>query len=321
MNTAKTAIITTQGVLMRGSIYYQTSLLAKAIFSESAVKAAKLEPYSVDYLKVSSFKTMETYRRVWNNLGLHVKAEYGIKDFECITSEHIESYMLQKIDISPSRQYMEKISSALGKLEVAIMRFRDGIYDHYVEYNFDIRKEVLKKIRKEELVYDGYHDRAYLEPLTIIEQLQDPKHKLAASMQHESGARFEGIGLIKTSQKLEKDIDPVTKKPIYKLETQEKGGKRGFIYLTEALYKELKGYLQRDGVFKIDYQQYAKAIRDACKLLGIDAEGTHGFRWAFAQSRIWEYQEYGYSYLEALQGVSTEMKHNRINISLHYIGY
>ena len=305
---------------MRGSIYYQTSLLAKAIFEEGATKEAKTEPYSVDYKKVSSFETMETYRRIWNNLGIYLKVEYGIKDFEHITSEHIESYMLQKIDISPSRQYMEKISSALGKLELAIERFRDGIYDQYVEYDFDIRKEVLKKIRQEELVYDGYHDRAYRQPLAIIEQLQDPKHKLAASMELESGARFEGVGLIKASQKIEKDIDPVTKKPIYKLETQEKGGKRGFIYLTEALYRELEGYLQRDGVFKIDYQQYAKAIREACKLLGIDAEGTHGFRWAFAQRRIVEYQEHGYSYLEALQGVSIEMKHNRITISEHYLG-
>ncbi len=305
---------------MRGSIYYQTSLLAKAIFEEGATKEAKTEPYSVDYQKVSSFETMETYRRIWNNLGLFVKEEYGIKDFECITPQYIESYMMQKIDISPSKQYMEKISSALGKLALAIMHFRNDITRDFVEYDFDVRKRVLSHIRDEGLVYDGYHDRAYSAPLAIIKQLKDKKHRLAASMQLHSGARFEGVGLIKKSQKIKKGIDPVTKKEVYMLETKEKGGKVGFIYLSPKLYAELMVYLQADGFFKIDYQQYAKAIRDACKVLGIKGEGTHGFRWAFAQRRIVEYQEHGYSYLEALQGVSIEMKHNRINISEHYLG-
>ena len=229
--------------------------------------------------------------------------------------------MMQKIDISPSRQYLEKISSALGKLELAIKHFRNDIYSDYVEYNFDIRKQVLKQVRDEGLVCDGYHNRVYREPLHIVEQLQDPKHRLAGMMQLESGARFEGIGLIKKTQKLEKGIDPVSKRDIYKLETKEKGGKVGFIYLTLRSYTLLKAYLDAEGPFEIDYQQYAKAIRKACVDLGIEPEGSHGFRWTFAQRRIVEYQEYGFSYLEALQGVSTEMKHNRIKISEHYIGY
>jgi len=305
---------------MRGSIYYQTSLLAKAVFSEGATKEAKTNPDSVEFNMVSSFTTMETYRRLWNNLGLYVKEEFGIRDFERISSAHIESYMLQKADISPSKQYLEKISSALGKLAVAIEMFRHAIGRPYLEYDFSVRQKVLDAYREQELVYDGYHDRAYEAPEVLIDCLKEGKHKLAAKMQNCSGARFEGIGLIKRSQKVERGVDSVTNREVYLLETKEKGGKVGSISLSPELYSELQYYLLKEGEFRIDYQQYARAIRTTCTTLNINPEGSHGFRWSFAQRRICEYQEYGYSYLEALQGVSYEMKHNRIKISEHYIG-
>jgi len=46
MKTAKTATMYTNGRnVMRGSIFYQTSLLAKAIFEEGATKKAKTDQY------------------------------------------------------------------------------------------------------------------------------------------------------------------------------------------------------------------------------------------------------------------------------------
>jgi len=305
---------------MRGSVYYQTSLLAKAVFSEGTKKEDRINPDYVSYGKVASFKTMETYRRIWNNFGLYLRDEFNVKDFELVTSEHIESYMLQKIDISPSQQYMEKISSALGKLEHAIRLFRHSVGKIYREYDFSIRQTILDKLRKEASVYDGYHNRVYDVPADIISLMEDEKHKLAAKMQLQSGARFEGVGLISKKQRIKKEIDPVTKQQVYMLETKEKGGKVGFISLTPELYEELQSYLEKEDVFKVDYQVYARDIRNSCKKLGVRPEGTHGFRWSFAQRRIREYQEYGSSYLQALQGVSIEMKHNRITISEHYLG-
>lgn len=239
---------------MRGSIYYQTSLLAKAVFSEGATKQAKTHPDSVEFNMVSSYTTMETYRRIWNNFGLYVKEEFGVRDFERITPEYVESYMLQKADISPSKQYLEKISSALGKLAVALEMFQSTIDRPYTEYDFSVRQKVLDRFRKDGLVYGGYHDRAYRSPSEIIELLPDPKHRLAAKIQVYSGTRFEGIGVIKRSQRLEQGTDPVTKREVYLLETKEKGGKVGFIYMSPALYSELQYFLLTDGFFKIDYQ-------------------------------------------------------------------
>ena len=50
-------------------------------------------------------------------------------------------------------------------------------------------------------------------------------------------------------------------------------------------------------------------------------EYLHGFRWTFAQNRVREYQNNGYTYEQALQGVSWEMKHYRASITEHYLGY
>ncbi|NOQ32101.1 MAG: hypothetical protein GQ570_13370 [Helicobacteraceae bacterium] len=50
------------------------------------------------------------------------------------------------------------------------------------------------------------------------------------------------------------------------------------------------------------------------------AEGSHGFRWNFAKNRMMEYSQAKYSYDNSLLGVSTEMKHNRANITEHYLG-
>ncbi len=305
---------------MRGSIFYQTSLLAKCVFKEGLKKGDRVDRGSLDHNKVASFETMETYRSVWNNLGIYTKEEFGIKDFEQLSAEHIESYMLQKIDIAPSKQYMEKISSAIGKLSYALYVFRAEIDKNWKSYDFSIRQTVLNKIRTDGLVYDGYHNRVYQLPEQIIENLSGFEHKLAAKIQLTSGARYEGVGLIKKGQIKKQSVDPVTGKEIYLIETKEKGGKVGMIYLSPALHSELTDYIDKYGVFKIDYQQYSKDIRDTCKQLGVKPEGSHGFRWTFARRRIREYQANGYSYDEALLGVSNEMKHNRKDISEHYIG-
>ena len=303
---------------MRGSIYYQTGQLTKVIFEEGAKKHDKNCDLSESYQKVSSFTTMETYRRTWNNFGIFLRDEYDIKNFEKVTSEHIEGYMLSKVDALKSKQYLEKISSALGKLGIALELFNQKVKGKYVSFDFSIRQEVLNHIRSEELVYDGYHNRAYQEPTVIIENLTSKKHQLAAQIQLCSGCRFEGIGFMRKSQLKGLSFDTVTKSDVWIVETKEKGGKVGEIYLTHELYLELQEYILVDGFFKIDYQEYAKDIRSTCKFLDIKPEGTHAFRWCFAQNRIKEYQVNSYTYDQALLGVSQEMKHNRISISEHY---
>ncbi|MFA6188329.1 MAG: hypothetical protein WC680_03520 [Sulfuricurvum sp.] len=305
---------------MRGSIYYQTAKLTKVIFVEGAKKEERVDPTHTNFQCVASFKTMETYRGVWNNFGHYLKEHWGIKDFEQIDSEHIHAYMAYKIEYYPMKQYLEKLSSALGKLETALVRYTTIKYGEPREYNFGIRQQSLNNAKILKQVANGYHNRVYENPYALINSMKNPLYSTGASIQLQGGARAEGICLIKAEQLHGCRIDNITGKEVWVIETKEKGGKVGDIFVNIETYQQIETIIKRDGKFKINYKAYADDIRNTCFKLGIICESSHGLRWTYAQRRVREYQKSGYSYEEALQGVSIEMKHYRASITEHYLG-
>lgn len=305
---------------MRGSIYYQTAELTKVIFIEGAKKEDRVDPAHPNFECLASFKTMETYRGVWNNFGHYLKEHWRIKDFEQIDSEHVQSYMAYKIEYYPTKQYLEKISAALGKLEVALTNYTAYKYGEPRDYDFNIRQQTLDNARALKQVANGYHNRVYKNPYVLIESMKNPLHSTGASMQLQGGARAEGICLIKAEQLHGYRNDHITGKEVWVIETKEKGGKVGDIYIDIKTYQQIEAIIKKDGKFKINYKAYTEEIRNVCKRIGITCESSHGFRWTYAQRRVREYQRAGYSYEEALQGVSWEMKHFRSSVTEHYLG-
>lgn len=305
---------------MRGSIYYQTADLTKVIFVEGAKKEERVDPIHPNFQCVASFKTMETYRSVWNNFGFYIKQYWSIKDFEEITGEHVEAYMLFKLEDYPSRSYLSKISSALGKLEVALKRYTLKKYGEPRHYDFQMRQLHLTMAKSLNWVYDGYRNRVYTNPYALIASMTNPLHTIGASIQLQGGARAEGICLIKAEQLHGYKIDNISGKEVGVIETKEKGGKIGDILVNIETYQQIEAIIKRDGKFKINYKAYAEEIRKVCNDHGVPCESSHAFRWTYAQRRVREYQKAGYSYEEALQGVSWEMKHFRSSITEHYLG-
>lgn len=305
---------------MRGSVYYQTGQLAKAIFVEGAKKYEKVDPAHPYYQCVSSYTTMKTYRDVWNNLGNYLKEHWKLKDFEKINEEHIDAYISYKIEYYPSKQYLEKITSALGKLEVALIRLTKNLYGESKHYDFSIRHNKLHYARVQKLLANGYHNRTYNDPKLIIKNLSDPMHQIAAQIQLFGGARSEGVTLIKTDQLNGIKVDPITDELVGILTTKEKGGKEGDVMVDLDTYEWLEDFFIQNDKFRIKYQEYANDIRQACLSLGLTPHGSHGFRWTFSQNRVRIYQDHGYTYEQALQGVSWEMKHFRASITEHYLG-
>lgn len=305
---------------MRGSVYYQTSMLAKIIFEAGAKKEEKIDATHSNYQKVSSYKTMETYRNIWNNFLNYLKEHWNIKDCEKISSEHIEAYMEYKIDYYPSAQYIQKISAALGKLEIALKMFTKSTYGTEKNYNFSIRQDILNESRDLKLVVNNYHNRAYKHPEALIDNMLDATHKLAANIQYEGGARIEGVALIKHAQLCGMELDSITNMQKGVIFTKEKGGKEGNIFVSVQTYNALVEYLSDNVPFKINRQKYYDDIKQACLKSKENSEGSHGLRWNFAKNRMMEYAQAGYSYENSLLGVSSEMKHNRASITEHYLG-
>ena len=304
---------------MRGSVYYQSSQLVKQIFEEGAKKENRINPNHEHYQMVASYKTMESYRNIWNNFFNYLKEHWNVRDFEKIKPQHVASYMDYKIEYYPSKQYLEKISAALGKLEIALKLFSKNIHGIQKDYDFSIRQTILDNARDLKQVANNYHNRAYSNPELLISNLQNTLHKLAAAIQLEGGARIEGVALIKPEQLNGVKIDSITNKEVGIILTKEKGGKIGEVLVNLDTYKELELYLNQFDKFKINRQAYYNDLKQAAITSNEIAEASHGLRWNFAKRRMFEYGKAGYSYSECLQQVSYEMKHNRASITTHYL--
>ena len=305
---------------MRGSVYYQSSQLVKQIIQEGAKKEDKINPNHEYYQIVSSYKTMESYRRVWNNFFNYLLEHWKIRNFEKISSEHVQAYMEYKLEYYPSKQYLEKISAALGKLKIALKNFSKNIHKIEKDYDFSIRQTILDQARDLKVVANNYHNRAYKKPMLLISNLKNPINQLAAKIQLEGGARIEGVALIKPEQLLRIKIDKVTQVEKGIIYTKEKGGKQGEVLVSLKTYAELENYLSLNSKFKINRQDYYNDIKQAAIISKEVSEGSHGLRWNFAKRRMFEYGKADYTYSDSLQQVSYEMKHNRASITEHYLG-
>jgi integrase len=305
---------------MRGSVYYQSAELIKILFVAGAKKTERIDPTHPHYQKLASFATAKSYRALFENFLLYLREHWLVKDPEKITGDMVASYMDYKVSYHPSKQYLEKISAAIGKLEIALKHYTKDKYGVAKEYDFSVRQFILDESRDLELVADNYHNRAYENPKLLIKSLSEPLHRLAARIQYEGGARLEGVALIKSEQLHGIKCDAITCSDKAIIFTKEKGGKEGDVLITLETYELLQEYIQIHNRFKIDRQKYSTDIRETCKKLGIPAEGSHAFRWNFAKRRMMEYARAGYTYEQSLQAVSWEMKHNRANITEHYLG-
>ena len=154
---------------MRGSVYYQSAELTKTIFFEGAKKHNRIDPNHIHYNCVSSFNTMKTYRNIWNNFFNYLLEHFKLKNFELINEDHIKAYVEYKIEYYPSKQYLEKITSALGKLEFALNRYSKLKNEtNPISYDFNIRQYLLCNAKDLNLVANNYNNRVYSNPQLII---------------------------------------------------------------------------------------------------------------------------------------------------------
>ena len=265
--------------------------------------------------------------------------------------------MLTKSSQNITEQRFELISSAIGKLEVALMKFYDkinlGVPSVHQTYDFSVRQKILNEARNTLLVKETSDEpafaRNYENPKALIEAITDEKHQLAALIQYESGARLEAVMridkymTIHTSKLITNHLEDIEYEVINEdlvkvpqlqgikrdphdniekgmLLTIEKGGKPGIVQISISAYQKLQKFLEIDGVFEINIAKYRRALIKAARKTDQNYNGSHGLRWNFAQRRFNELQILGnLTYEQALQRVSWEMKHERAEITEHYL--
>jgi len=110
--------------------------------------------------------------------------------------EYLELKLAHYVAKKRSRQTMETLLSALGKFEYAVNSY---IEQHVLDVppldtevlRFDLYARSRKILRKSSRVFAN---RAYPDPIRLIEAILDGTYQLQASLQYEGGLRAEGVG-------------------------------------------------------------------------------------------------------------------------------
>lgn len=321
------------GDTVRGSINYQVNqiFLKSQIFTPGVSKhGAKAEARgagaitSADLgksLHIYSYSTARTYKDVWHQFGHYARKELGVRDLETLAGEHVRAYLQSRIADGIKHATFKKEAAALAKFENAINKYSQNTGSGK-QYDFrtamaDVRAEAAQTLER----FQG--TRAYADPNALIGKISNDTYNLAASIQHESGARVYEASKIDADQLSGRGTDPHTGKEVgfVRLDPADtKGGKGRMISVSSETYSRLEGHISEHGVFRVrDPDSYRNAIERAAAASNQEYTGSHGLRWNFAQERVEELQRAGLTYDQAISQTSWDMGHERADITEHYL--
>jgi site-specific recombinase XerC len=313
---------------MRGSIKWQVNEVFKVISKIGHSKhldkeiarnsGAKTWHDVGKNIGIYSYRTLDVYRDVAKQLMSYVKLEFGIKDIERLTGEHVKSFLEYKMEQGVTFSTFQQYAAACEKLEVALNRYSE-VNDRGNYYSFESDLKQVREVAKDVLEKTN-PVRAYENPKDLIKNLTENEHFLIAKLQYEAGARLHEASLIKRDQLKGLDKDSFTGREIGKIGVQGKGGYVRDINVSADTYRHLENHIKENGVFKVDKDAYRADLKFAAEKSQQDYTGSHGLRWNFAQERFNELQEKGnLTYEQALKQVSEEMGHHRADITEHYL--
>ncbi|KAA0259083.1 phage integrase family protein [Deferribacter autotrophicus] len=263
--------------------------------------------------KVHSYRYKDEVLRTARELAQFARENFGIKDMEKIRDDVVKAYVDYKIEDGLTYRTISTYIAHLSKVAIGLEKIAEEKGKEYKAFSREFLKEVRQEA-KQHAVKNIHQNRAYSNPEKIIANLSAPEHKLVAELQLNHGLR-----VIEASR-----FSPEQLKEDNKIEYVGKGGKMMEKVLDSALYDKLKSNVEKavnEGKvgFEVDYQEFLKDLKRACEIIGEEYHASHGFRYNYAQNRLMEYINEGYSPDEARQLVSEDLGHNRPEITKHYL--
>lgn len=268
-------------------------------------------------MSIHSYATADAYRDVWRQILENARAEYGVRDVEKLTDQHVSGFLEQKVSESVAYATFQQYAAATEKLAVALNGYAElhGTGQHYDFH--DALKDVRESARELLTRFNG--TRAYDRPAELVGVVVKESHHLAANIQHESGARVHELSQIKAEALRGIRDDRLTGEERGYFAIEGKGGKEGLKAVSVETYQHLEQHIALHGAFKINEGSYRESLRKAAEISGQRYEGTHGLRWNWAQERYATLQNHGLNELQAMCEVSREMGHERADITMHYL--
>lgn len=325
---------------MRGSILHQIGTALDTITrigqSKSAAKAAGLQNQFIH-----SVATRSSTGASLKPLAQYCKSK-GIKDIEKLSAEDMKEYITDRLKHHISRgntlKTFQSELSSIARFERGLTAFVHTHRQGQPGIDLTAERASLAKVAIKSLSRRATPmNRAYRNPMSIINAISDPVHNLQAKLQLEGGCRTEGVGAPaqsnsnpltlrnlcnhKTGTFLGNKQDPITGEMKGVFWTAEKGGKIAYHFCSASTYKQLQTHLHKYEKLESKYTTYRKAIVKAAKETGqyFKGAGTHGLRFNFGQNRYDQAIRAGYTDEQAKLIVSEEMSHNRADITETYL--
>ena len=305
---------------MRGSINYQAQIAFNQI---NGIESSKKKSREVSGIKgenghkvsdkIHSLKSKDQFIRITKDFLNHQKTYFNMQpDLHNLSSEHLYSYISSKIEKGLKYKSISTYISQLHKLSIAINKIEDKSTQKVKDsreanYNLnDIRN--IRIVAKNEAISNQHVNRAYINSNAIRAHLSG-KELLSFKLQKDYGLRVAAATKININQ------FKVNNRFTFK----NKGGKPQTVKLDKNLYNELKNSVIKNNGYQISYNFYLEKLKKAVHKTGQKYYGTHGLRYAFAQSKFNQYQKDGLNSIQAQLKVSNELGHNRPDITKHYL--
>ena len=314
--------------MARESIVYQVTETMKTLISfgqsKHSTKTEFLKTYDggrgIDKFMASFAKTdgihaittFKDYLSIAISAARYAKENFGIRNIQNLTKEHIQSFLQLKISENPAKSTIKKYSAALEKLETALERKYEKKFDFEIKTGLLQEKEKLEKLQTKER--SGYY--CYENPTALLKNIEQNKnipesHKIALSVAAETGSRFHKT---MTVSGIRQDVNGFF--------TAGKGGRielfQGLNSMTEKTADRLNTYLKESGkeTFKLSGKDYKKVlieIEKAAISTHQHYEGLHGLKKNFAKDVRKELIESGMTYKETIDSKEYQysLAHNR----------
>ena len=316
---------------MRGSVGSQMTRLLQEVYAvgeskfidkQEARQELAIEERSAtseaiaEKTDIHSVQTASNYLERWVELGNYAKNELGIKNMEQLSSETVRSFLAEKLEVGVSYSHFSQYCAAVVKLEKALNSYAEQASKE-TKYSLKDFKDIREEAKAELPRFTG--TRAYSDTQGMISALSG-NSRLVARIQLESGARVAEASIIKADQLQGLSRDPHTGREVGSYRFIGKGGKENTAHISLATYRDLQRAIQANGgELKVDANSYRAELKTAAVQTGQLYNGSHGLRWNFAQTRMVELQAHGVGHTQSLGVVSSELGHNRIEITQHYL--
>lgn len=254
---------------------------------------------------IHSSLTLDRYKSTWRDYLSYSRGEGGYgRDPRQYGLETVRDYMVHRIEGGCSSNTLQSIGSALSKWATMCDKAYGGT--RFQDWARTISEA--RALGRSICPHLDQETRAFRDPWRVITAMDDPRARLAATLQLETGLRAMNVCKLQLNQD-------------GSLYVKSKAGYTApHFAISPRISAELRALADPQGrVNLIQYKPYIAQIRAACVAVGEHYTGSHAFRHNYARNRFNELRQGGMSIDRAKLQVSEELFHHRLDIIDKYL--